>query len=978
MNRMMKIARRRLAQSASALALGLLVAGTAHAQTSTANVRGKVANVAAGSQVTARNLATGLTVRVPISGSGEYLIAGIPPGSYELSAPGPNGTTVKRNIIVSVGQSATFDFDAAVTEAGVPGADTDVPAGGAEGEVQEIVVTGTRLVETKTSEVATNVSIEQIRTLPQTDRNFLAFTALAPGVRYNDSETDKGFTSGASTASQVNVFIDGQSLKNNVLDGGVAGQQNSRGNPFAQVAVQEFRVLTQNYKAEYEQAGAAIVTAVTKSGSNAFHGELFGSYTDKSLSAKNIFDKRANRPEPDFKRKQYGGGLGGPIIQDKLFFFGAYEGNDQDRAFNVIPGGGPEQQALFERFSGRRLSEFEGAFVSPFRADLFFGKLTFQPDDRNTIDLSANRRTETDIQGFGGNNSFEVAENKINDVNTYNLRYTYRGDSFVNEASVDYLDYNFNPTSLSPDSPNFEFAGVINFGGKDGSQDIKQKGLTFRNDLSLSDVQFSGTHLIKVGIKYASQDYEFNKLFFVQPKFIFRNDPGARTDFSFPAQALLGLGNPTIKANNFQIGIYAQDDWEVNDNLELNLGIRWDYEDNTFNNDYVTPAAAAALLRALPKTDYFRGEDFITDGNDRPRFKGAFQPRVGFSYDLNADQQTVIFGGYGRYYDRNVFNNTLDEQFRLQYSIGNFFFSRDGLPRDGNPTVVFDPRYLTRDGLLALQAQARTGLPELFAVKNDARPPKTDQFSLGVRQKFGRWQAALTGSYIRGTNGFTNLFATRNPDGSCCNTALANQAGFANVLIGVDELDTRYYGLYFTLDKPYTQASGYGVSIAYTLSKAEQNGNDLFSLDKPTPDDFGFRERPGSERHTLVLSGILGLPYGVRLSTLSTFGTGGAFQVFDATNGFSVNNTEIRSAFPRKNCLGFLARCEVNLTLEKQFPLFQDHSLGVAVDLFNAFNNKNFTGFEGFIPPEGQPNFGRPNALLSLPRRVQLRAFYRF
>ncbi|WP_446705172.1 hypothetical protein, partial [Aeromonas veronii] len=79
--------------------------------------------------------------------------------------------------------------------------------------------------------------------------------ALAPGVRYNDSETDKSFTSGASTASQVNVFIDGVSLKNKLREGGVAGQQNSRGNPFGQLAVQEFRVLTQNYKAEYEQAG---------------------------------------------------------------------------------------------------------------------------------------------------------------------------------------------------------------------------------------------------------------------------------------------------------------------------------------------------------------------------------------------------------------------------------------------------------------------------------------------------------------------------------------------------------------------------------------------------------------------------------------------------------------------------------------------------------------------------------------------------
>ena len=140
---------------------------------------------------------------------------------------------------------------------------------------------------------------------------------------YNDGESDKGIQSGAATRSQVNVFIDGVSLKNKLREGGVAGQQNSRGNPFGQLAVQEFRVLTQNYKAEYEQAGSAIITAVTKSGTNEFHGEMFGQYTDKSLSEKDAINERRDLPEPDFERKQYGISLGGPIIKDKLFFFGA-------------------------------------------------------------------------------------------------------------------------------------------------------------------------------------------------------------------------------------------------------------------------------------------------------------------------------------------------------------------------------------------------------------------------------------------------------------------------------------------------------------------------------------------------------------------------------------------------------------------------------------------------------------------------------
>jgi outer membrane receptor protein involved in Fe transport len=961
---------RALLLGATALTGAVGVAVPAAAQTITGSISGQVRNAdgtpAPNVTVTAKNPATNQSVSATSDANGQYRLPGLRPTTYEITAD-IGGSAFKDTVIVEIGQSATLDIapQAAVAEGGAPASSDD----GA------IVVVGQRLVETRTSEVATNVSQEQIRRLPQTDRNFLAFTQLAPGVKYNDSETNRGFQSGASTSAGVNVFIDGVNLKNNVLDQGVAGQQDSRGNPFAQLAVQEFRVLTQNYKAEYEQASAAIVTSVTKSGTNEFHGEVFGAYTDKSLMERNVFDKRADREKPDFKRVQYGAALGGPILKDKLFFFGAYEGNDQDRASTVVLGNrSPEFVAQF--------GDLEGNFVSPFRSDLFFGKITALPGADHTVDLSFSRRQETDIQGFGCVTnciaSYEVAEDKQNTIDTYLGKWTWRHRRFLNEFSVDYLNYNYNPTSLNPDSPTYEYQGIIIFGGKDGSQDIKQQNLTFRNDMTIPDIEFMGTHTIKWGVKYSMQRYDFNKLFFVQPKYIFRGP-----DYSFPQQAFLGLGDPKIKAKNNVFGLYVQDDWDVTDKLQLNLGLRWDRESNMFNNKYKTPANAAALLLALPTTDYFDGRDYVTDGDDRPVYN-MIQPRIGFSYDVFDDQRTVIFGGFGRYFDRNVFNNTLDEQFRLQYTIGRFEFSSDGAPRDGSPTVIWNPSYGTREGLLALQASALTGLPELFAVKNDAKPPRTDQFSLGVRQRLGKgWIGSATLSYIRGKNGYTHLFATRNPDGSCCNTALANAAGYANVLIGADELDTRYKALYLTLEKPYTKASGWGVSFAYTLQKAEQNGNDLFSLDKVTPDDFGFRDKAGIERHSLVASGMIDLPYGFRLSTLTKLGSGQAYQVFDANTPpfFSVDTNKIYGAFPKKNCLGLFARCEVDVTVEKEFKFFTDHSLLLSVDVFNLFNNKNYTSFNSFVccgAPPSDFRFGEPNALLTLPRRLQLRAAYRF
>ena len=105
------------------------------------------------------------------------------------------------------------------------------------------------------------------------------------------------------------------------------------------------------------------------------------------------------------------------------------------------------------------------------------------------------------------------------------------------------------------------------------------------------------------------------------------------------------------------------------------------------------------------------------------------------------------------------------------------------------------------------------------------------------------------------------------------------------MLIGYDGLDTRYKAIYFTLDKNYTKASGWGFNLAYTLSKGEQNGDDLFSLDAPTPDAYGWRPRAGDERHRVVISGIVDLPLGFQFSTLTTLGSGTGVSRSPTTNG---------------------------------------------------------------------------------------------
>ena len=113
----------------------------------------------------------------------------------------------------------------------------------------------------------------------------------------------------------------------------------------------------------------------------------------------------------------------------------------------------------------------------------------------------------------------------------------------------------------------------------------------------------------------------------------------------------------TVNAKDTQVGLYVQDEWKPDNHWTINLGLRWDFESNANNNNYETPTAIANALRSYPGWAA-RGidpEDYISDGDNRDPFYGAFQPRLGVAYDVHGDRDLVFFGGAGRYYDRQLF-----------------------------------------------------------------------------------------------------------------------------------------------------------------------------------------------------------------------------------------------------------------------------------------------------------------------------------
>ena len=334
-----------LTAGAVAVAAASLLAGPVQAQESTATLRGTITAESPESlTVAAVNADTGFRRAAAVRADGTYVLVALPPGSYRVDVVGAAGMTKAADVRLLVGQTAELNFE----------------VGPSEAAVEEIVVVGTPVATTvRTGEVGLNITPELIDALPQNSRNFLAFADLAPGVTFETGSN--GATSvrgGAQQSDKINVFIDGVGQKDYVLKSGITGQDSSQGNPFPQSAIAEYKVITQNYKAEFDQVSSAAITAVTRSGTNEFEGNIFWDYTDEGMREKTPTEEANGSPKVITEDSQFGISLGGPIVEDRLFFFVTYEGKRFQTPVEVTPGGGltpadfpAEYQSIFGTYN---------------------------------------------------------------------------------------------------------------------------------------------------------------------------------------------------------------------------------------------------------------------------------------------------------------------------------------------------------------------------------------------------------------------------------------------------------------------------------------------------------------------------------------------------------------------------------------------------------------------------------------------------
>src|SRR6266849_2337800 len=283
------------------------------AQTTFGMIQGRVADSTAavlpGTTVTVTNVRTGDKRVVVTNEQGLYRAPNLSPSAYEIRVELSGfRTEIRQGVTLGVSETLEISFKLEI-----------------QSVAESLTVRGeSPLVSTQSAEIGQKIESERVLDLPVNSRDFSRLALLAPGAKVNSSGVASLAFNGGDIA-QNNFLLDGTDathIDNSFMSNG--RERGARLQTASSESVEEFRVLTSNYSAEYGRAAAAVVTAITKSGTNSFKGSGYYFYRDDKLNTKNFFDPP---DKPAFELKQFGASLGGPIQRDRLFFFTNYEGS---------------------------------------------------------------------------------------------------------------------------------------------------------------------------------------------------------------------------------------------------------------------------------------------------------------------------------------------------------------------------------------------------------------------------------------------------------------------------------------------------------------------------------------------------------------------------------------------------------------------------------------------------------------------------
>jgi Carboxypeptidase regulatory-like domain/TonB dependent receptor/TonB-dependent Receptor Plug Domain len=852
----------------AAVCFSLLLSTPSSAQVAGATLTGTITDqskaVLPNVQVTITNADTGITVKVTSDSAGVYSATNLTPGRYDIVMRAKGFQTVKRSgLTLTVGQQLTMNDSMAV--------------GSATETVNVSVEAPT--INLSNSTVSGTVEENTVRELPLNGRDWTTLAVLQPGVNslasiqssssvtsFSRGNRGLGFQMSISGARpQLNAYrIDGI-VVNDYANGGPGSVQ---GGTLGADAIQEYSVLTSNYTAEYGRTAGGVINAVTRPGTNKFHGSAYEFLRNSALDAANYFDNFTGVPKPPFKQNQFGGAIGGPIRRDKTFFFGNYEGLRISQSTTILanvpspaadqgilnfPGGpGTYPTGCVQTATANQCAVSVSSLVQPYLAlwappnagllaDGNTGLYSF-PGKQGTIEDFATGRVD---HRFSASNSIYgsteydhsrlTLPDDLNDIQNLTIStrvliaaeetYTF-SPRLVNTVRA---GYSRAFAEAAPSVPVNAAAGNLALGPATGygTPNISVSGLSLAegaygieiykypyNSFQYSDDAFyvKGSNAFKFGF-VLERDQE-NSLFLPGPSGTFQFSTLANFLTDQPRSIRTGSLNGTPRGwRQTVIGTYLQDNYQFRPNLTVNLGLR--YEMSTVLSEVHNKEVS---LHEPTDPAPTVGAPLMSN----PTLKN-FDPRIGFAYDPFKDGKTSIRAGFGVFDVLPLlsFLSFADNQsapFNVQGNASN-------LPPNSFPVAAF--------ALAAASSQLRTAYIQQHPSRSYVMT-----WNLSLERQITPSLSAFVG-YV-GSHGIREPFAVDDmnivlPTKTAIGYLWPNPVGSGTVLNSggvVSRIDGRFFNnstTFHALEAEVTKEMSHGFRFqgSYTYSKALDDGDGI-------------------------------------------------------------------------------------------------------------------------------------------------------
>ncbi|HXD29539.1 MAG TPA: carboxypeptidase regulatory-like domain-containing protein [Pyrinomonadaceae bacterium] len=876
----------------------------------------------AGTSVALKNVNTGWTQTTTSDGAGRFRFPYVQVGTYEITVDEPGFARLVRQLTLTVGQA--LDLPLKLTLADVTenvNVAADLP-----------------LVETVRTQVAETLLQREIDSLPLNGRNYLDLAALTPGVARSNPVANQRFPE-TSAVPGTGLSITGQRFINNglVVDGLSANDDAADlpGTFFSQEVVREFEVITSGGIAEFGRASGGFVSIVTQSGTNQFHGRLYGFLRNQRFDARNPLASTKDA----LTQGQYGGSLGGPFARNRSFFFANFE---QTRLHNasVITISPTNVAAINGRldavgFSGPRIST--GIAATGFNSTNVLLRVDHQPTNNNQLTArysfydidSPNARNVGGLNAISRGTALKDRDQTLalSDVATLSAR-------TINEARFQYTRSRLSAPLNDVAGPAVNISGVANFGAATVSPTIRDLD-TYELVDNVTTQLWS--HSLKFGANYLHNKVNITFPGALQGVYSFSSLANFLANRYTTFQQAFGAIDQF--QSNPNIGLFMQDEWRPRQDLTINAGLRYDVQ---FLPDLIT-----------------------TDANN-------FAPRLGIAY-APGDRRTVVRASFGIYFDRIPLRATSNALQRdgSKYKVAVLSFGQAGAPVFPNVLAAFPSDLLI----------------SITTIDPNISNSYNQQASLQVeRELFPSTSLAVGYLHTRGLHLILsrNVNVPRFPAAAGVPNLGRPDPRLANVSRFESSGESSYNGLTIAVNRRFQR--WFGARLSYTFSKAIDNAGNAFFF---TPqDNSNLRDERGpsdnDQRHRLALSGTFEVPAiksasivrrslsGFQLSYIFSYGSALPFNtILGNDRNFDTNSNDRPVGVGRNSGKGF-DFASLDLRLSRRFSLGEKLQLETLVEGFNVLNRANLqlpnnvTG----TGPTPLPNFGQPTGAAD-PRQLQ-------